>query len=84
MQRVYKPEVSRLSCHNQGGGSFAGAEEAHAFEQCTVSHAGGRKDNLPARRQIVGVVDLVRIAYAHRLLTFEYLFLRWHLVFVNS
>ena len=61
VQRVDKPNVSRLSSHHHRMRSLARAKEPHALQQRAISHTGRRKNNLPSRRQIVGVVNLVRV-----------------------
>src|SRR2546425_389423 len=47
--------------------ALAGTKETHPAQQGSVSNAAGGEDDFLARREIVGIVSLVRISYAHRL-----------------
>src|SRR5712691_1368340 len=64
--------------------AIARAEETHATHQRSVSHTGGREDDFLARRKIVSIVSLVRIADAHRLQTLDDLSRGRHFVFVYA
>src|SRR4030095_127878 len=64
--------------------ALAGAKEADAFEQSTVRHASRCKNNLLSGCEVVCVIDLIRIAYAHRLEPAKDCFTRRHLVFIDA
>src|SRR5215213_4529957 len=63
---------------------LARSEKAHTLQQRTISHTSRSKDDLLPRREIIRVVNLVRILYAHRRQPVEYLLARRHLVFVYT
>src|SRR3989440_12371460 len=65
-------------------GALARAEEANAAHQRSISDAGGRKDDLLPRREIVRVVDLVWIGYSHRFQAFNHFFRSRHLVAIDA
>src|SRR6266436_6531757 len=64
--------------------ALAGTKETHPAQQGSVSNAAGGEDDFLAGREIVGVVSLVRISYAHRLEALDDLFGRRHLALVYS
>jgi hypothetical protein len=65
MQRVHEPDMLGFSRHHQGMCSLARAKESDSFKQGAIGNAGGRENNLLARRQVIGVINLVWIFYAH-------------------
>src|SRR5712692_84088 len=64
--------------------AIAGAEETHAAHERSVGHTRGRENDLLAWREIVGVVNLVRIGYAHRLQALDDLRRGRHFVFIHA
>src|SRR5260221_11962502 len=63
--------------------ALAGTKETHPAQQSSVSNTAGREDDFLAGREIVRVVSLVRIGYAHRLEALDNL-LGWrHFAFVH-
>src|SRR5258708_25694595 len=64
--------------------ALAGTKETHAAHQRSVGHSGGGKNYFLAGREIVRVISLLRIGYAHRLKPLDDLFGRRYLAFVHS
>ena len=56
---------------------FPGAEKAHTLQQCPISHASRRKNDLLPGRQIVCIVNLLRILDSHGRQTIEHFFRRY-------
>src|SRR2546422_7035923 len=63
---VDEPDAVRIVLHDHRAGADAVAEEPNTFHQRAVGHAGGRKDNAVARREILRCVDLPEIGDPHR------------------
>src|SRR5229473_6887936 len=64
--------------------AVAGAKEPYATHQRSVGDPGSGENYLLARRQIVSVVSLVRIADAHRFQALDDLRRGWHFVLVHA
>ncbi len=65
VQRVNKSDVPRLGCHHYRVSSFPCSKKSHALEQSAVSHACGREYYFFAGRQVIGVVNFIRIFDSH-------------------
>src|SRR5256714_1295838 len=64
---VNEAYVARLGRHHERVCASARAEEADAAQERAVGDARRDEDDLPAGREVVRVVDLVRVADAHLL-----------------
>src|SRR5437763_6767333 len=71
---VNEAYVARLGRHHERVCASARAEEAHPAQERAVGDARRDEDDLPAGREVVRVVDLVRVADAHLLEAREHLF----------
>src|SRR4030095_10210224 len=54
-----------LGCHDYRGCADAGTKKPHTAKDCAISHPGGGKDDFLTGREISGIIDPTRIAYAH-------------------
>ena len=50
-----EPHLAALAGHDNRSGTGAVSEEANALHQCAIGHAGGGKDQIIARRQVLAV-----------------------------
>src|SRR5579885_1300390 len=62
---VNEAYVARLGRHDERVGSSARAEEADAAQERAVGDSGRDEDDLLAGREVVRVINLVRVADAH-------------------
>src|SRR5271157_1927164 len=53
-----KPDLAFVELHYQRRGARPVSKEAHALEQRTVGNSGCREDDVRARRQLVGSINL--------------------------
>src|SRR5690349_2292249 len=65
MDAVDESDLARLQRHDHGGGADTFSEEADAFHKRAVGDAGGGKNHLLARRQVLGLVDAMLVLDAH-------------------
>src|SRR3954468_7333587 len=84
MDCVNESYVARLRRHNERVRAAAGAEEAYAAQKRAVGDARRDEDYLPAGREVVRVVDLVRVVDAHLLQARQDLFGGRNLRLVNA
>src|SRR5215204_3956426 len=64
--------------------AFAGPEKPHTLQQRSIRYTSRRENNLLPGRQIVRIVNLLRILDSHARQPIEHFIGRWHLVFINS
>src|SRR4051812_25783489 len=65
MHRVAEADVVRTQRHDQRMGAVSVSEEADPLQQVARCDSTGGEDDLLARREIFGSVDLVRVGDAH-------------------
>src|SRR6266436_3504496 len=66
--------LGALGCHYDRRRANACSEKAHAAKYRPVRHTGRREDDFLARRQIVSIVDAVRVVDSHRFHSFDRVF----------
>ena len=80
---IDESNVFRFAGHHHRVRALAGAEETHAAHQRSIGNSGGREDDLLTGREILGVVNFVRIGDAHRLQALDHFLCQRHLIFVH-